>query len=275
MCNPNVCFTWKVNENQLTLKCTVNFLKFTVFIVDPFGNTQGDCVPNHPFALCDSYFQNATLMLDLKTNETVYTLKGSIDSRLNGNWKCKHGILRDVAKVEVTVFRPRKKVPDTEYTNHNNRTQSVEKEFNCMQKVVIMATIMYLTSVITFSIIISCVKNKTRIMKYVDDSVLKMLQSLNCARYGKSKSVLVCKITFFVLMTVLYIGLAVLTSWLENEQCGSKWVILIFGGVFGCLAGVLFLNNADSNYTSRNTSNQSSEHELGETELNGLNESTV
>lgn len=52
--------------------------------------------------VCDSYHLNASIIFN--SNKTIYTEKGHIDNKVNGNWTCRHGTKRDIAQVEVTVL---------------------------------------------------------------------------------------------------------------------------------------------------------------------------
>lgn len=100
-----MCLTWKVNVQQLTLMCKVNNLHLRVLIGDPFGNIQADCLPLTSNSICDSFYRNGTIIQNRMTNETIYIVKGKIDRHINGNWTCRHGTRREVARVEVTVLK--------------------------------------------------------------------------------------------------------------------------------------------------------------------------
>lgn len=104
-CNTRVCFTWKVNTNELTLICKINDLHLRVMIKDQFGNTQADCLPPTSASICEPYYRNGTIIQNRKTNETIYRVKGNINRHINGNWTCRHGTRKDVASVEVTVLK--------------------------------------------------------------------------------------------------------------------------------------------------------------------------
>ncbi|VDH90826.1 Hypothetical predicted protein [Mytilus galloprovincialis] len=104
-CNSHLCFTWKVTIHELTLICKINNLHLRVLIGDQFGNTQADCLPPTSSSNCEPYYQNGTIMQNQITNETIYIVKGKIDRHINGNWTCRHGTRRDVARVEVTVLK--------------------------------------------------------------------------------------------------------------------------------------------------------------------------
>ncbi|XP_052066132.1 uncharacterized protein LOC127705817 isoform X3 [Mytilus californianus] len=104
LCNIQTCFTWKISKNRLTLTCKVDDLHLSVFIDDPFGKVQADCVQPHPFVKCEPYYKNGSITQNSTTKETIFTVQGKIDKSINGNWTCRHGTHRDIAKVEVTVL---------------------------------------------------------------------------------------------------------------------------------------------------------------------------
>lgn len=72
-----------------------------IFIDNQFGREVADCIPD----FCHSYHQNASIIQLLKTNETIYSVNGQIDNKVNGNWTCRHGSNLDTAKVDVTVLK--------------------------------------------------------------------------------------------------------------------------------------------------------------------------
>lgn len=88
----------------MTLTCKVDNLHLSIFIEDPFGKRQADCVQPYPSVKCDSYYKNGSITQNSTTKETIFTVQGKIDKSINGNWTCRHGEHKDIAKVEVTVF---------------------------------------------------------------------------------------------------------------------------------------------------------------------------
>lgn len=107
-CEDGVCLTWTVTVHQLKLKCKVGRLLHRVQFINPLGNVSADCVPPIPIiqrVQCNSHFTNGSIWQNVKTNETFYTVNGTIDYHVNGNWTCKHGTGRGTADVEVTVLK--------------------------------------------------------------------------------------------------------------------------------------------------------------------------
>lgn len=96
-----------VEYNRLTLTCKVGILDFWVKIVDPLGNIRAQCLPPAAQKPCDSLYNNGSISQNIKTNETIYELKGKIDNRVNGNWKCLHGTKLETGFVDVTVLKIR------------------------------------------------------------------------------------------------------------------------------------------------------------------------
>lgn len=84
------------------MKCRVNRLLFRVEFENPSGNLVGDCIPGRD---CYSYLDNVAIVQNITTNETNCLITGTIDTNLNGKWKCLHGTNTGLADVEVTVLR--------------------------------------------------------------------------------------------------------------------------------------------------------------------------
>lgn len=103
-CRNDICFTWKVSLQTLTLICKVDNLHLSVYIGDPTGKLQADCLPpSHPNN-CEPYYKNSSVIQYRSTNETVFRVNGNIDYSINGNWTCRHGTRKEIATVEVSVL---------------------------------------------------------------------------------------------------------------------------------------------------------------------------
>lgn len=108
--------------------CKVSNLEHIVYINNQFNKEVGDCYSN----LCDSYQQNASIIQILESNETIYTVNGQIDKKVNGNWTCRHGTNLQIAQVEVTVLKDvptkldRQVIDDTK--EHSNKSKTVDRK---------------------------------------------------------------------------------------------------------------------------------------------------
>lgn len=102
MCSSNVCLTWRLSQDELTLICKINKMYLRVFFDDPYGNTQADCLPPYKNN-CEAYYQNGSVYFDSTTKEAIFTTKGTIDHQLNGKWGCRYGTSRDKSEVFVLV----------------------------------------------------------------------------------------------------------------------------------------------------------------------------
>ncbi|CAG2223610.1 unnamed protein product [Mytilus edulis] len=103
-CRNDICFTWKVNVRTLTLICKVDNLHLSIFIGDPTGKLQADCLPPSQPNNCEPYYKNSSVIQYRSTNETVFQVNGKIDYTVNGNWTCRHGTRKEIASVEVSVL---------------------------------------------------------------------------------------------------------------------------------------------------------------------------
>lgn len=105
-CGIHVCLTWKIIPNHLVLTCKVDDLHQIVLIDDNFDKEQGYCLSPHPKSSCRNEYDNGTIYQNLNLNETIFSVRGIIDSRVNGNWTCRHGTSKDKVTVEVTIPVP-------------------------------------------------------------------------------------------------------------------------------------------------------------------------
>lgn len=102
-CVDNICLTWKVTKTELSLTCKIDSLHLGVFVDGPFGKTQAECFPPIPYE-CEAYYRNGSIMHNQWTKETIFTLSGKIDHRINGNWTCRHGTSKDKAIAHVQLL---------------------------------------------------------------------------------------------------------------------------------------------------------------------------
>lgn len=102
-----MCFTWTLKNDDLRLKCKVNWLRYDISIFDRNGIEQGSC--NFPLfkPVCYNYHPNGYIFQDFLTNTTTLTIRNAgIESSFNGNWTCRHGRGIDIATAEVTYTIP-------------------------------------------------------------------------------------------------------------------------------------------------------------------------
>ncbi|XP_052065600.1 uncharacterized protein LOC127705325 isoform X2 [Mytilus californianus] len=105
LCSIDICFNWKITTNALILKCKVPSVIHRLMIINQFDKILADCVPPPTTAQnCASDFKNGSIRYDAMSNETIFTMTGTINHHLNGNWTCRHGTSLDIAQVEVTVI---------------------------------------------------------------------------------------------------------------------------------------------------------------------------
>lgn len=102
----NVCMTWAVKKNQLSLLCSVDSPLFAVIILDPSGIEKAACLGPSTNLACSTYHINGKTEHNLLTNTTILTITIDTNSdALNGNWTCRHGVgrLDEQASTEVTL----------------------------------------------------------------------------------------------------------------------------------------------------------------------------
>lgn len=80
-------------------------MHFRVEIIDPSNKLIGECYPAQTKSYCDTHSDNAVLAQNVTTNETTCLIRGIINERMNGKWKCLHGTNKGLANVDVTVLR--------------------------------------------------------------------------------------------------------------------------------------------------------------------------
>ncbi|XP_071182050.1 uncharacterized protein [Mytilus edulis] len=241
-CNSYLCFTWKVNMNELTLNCKINDLHLRVLIGDQFGNIQADCLPPTSSSNCEPYYQNGTIIQNRKTNETIYIVKGKIDRHINGNWTCRHGTRRDVARVEVTVFKENN--TNSFITGYTNATcKFKESNFDCLKTTLLYTVITLLVSVSLSLVILSCVKYSPVLL---DDLLFEKSNCCSCiTKLLGGRLVSVCKSTCFTISIAVFLGFSILISLLDDKKCTSQWVFIGLGIIFGIFITILFLSKGD------------------------------
>ncbi|XP_076114114.1 uncharacterized protein LOC143082355 isoform X2 [Mytilus galloprovincialis] len=225
LCNIQTCFTWKISKNRLTLTCKVDDLHLSIFIEDPFGKRQADCVQPYPSVKCDSYYTNGSITQNSTTKETIFTVQGKIDKSINGNWTCRHGERKDIAKVEVTVFDTLggfENVLNKENIRHDNNTVSLKgsTDNHCMYIVLTFSLIAYFGTLMIW-VIVWCLAGKY-IKPFVD--VLKTVSFITCS--------------------FLFVGICTVCGLFDDSTCITRIVLPIIGIVFGIISTPLFLNLA-------------------------------
>ncbi|CAG2223614.1 unnamed protein product [Mytilus edulis] len=102
MCRKSICLEWRVTENKLMLICQIHDVHLLVLIADPNGNILADCLPSF-HSNCDAYYKNGTMSYITSTKEVIFTVHGTINNKVNGNWTCRHGAKGDRAVAFVSV----------------------------------------------------------------------------------------------------------------------------------------------------------------------------
>lgn len=245
-CNTYVCFNWKVTWNELKLTCKVNQLHFKVWIYNQFGNVQAYCIPPSPSSKCEPYYKNGTISQNPNTNETTFTVHGYIDYHMNGNWTCRHGRRRDVAKVEVTVLRLQDNYNISKLPNNTNQKRPIRQDTNCITNVLLKATLSYLGSTILALLLLSFVKTSfTKI-----EELCERTSECACKNSNIATKILVCKRTTLALSTIFFLAVAILFGFFDDSNCYSQWAFIPIGLVFGCITSMVCLSNADLNVDS-------------------------
>ncbi|CAC5358502.1 unnamed protein product [Mytilus coruscus] len=93
--------TYTIGEDYLRLSCKVDNLEFKVLFSDPRNNEQAFCLLSYPTVLCHHHYSNSSINQNLSTNETVLTIRGTINANVNGEWLCRHGNRFERATVDV------------------------------------------------------------------------------------------------------------------------------------------------------------------------------
>ncbi|XP_052066131.1 uncharacterized protein LOC127705817 isoform X2 [Mytilus californianus] len=238
LCNIQTCFTWKISKNRLTLTCKVDDLHLSVFIDDPFGKVQADCVQPHPFVKCEPYYKNGSITQNSTTKETIFTVQGKIDKSINGNWTCRHGTHRDIAKVEVTVLNTLGGIGsglNKENIRYDNNTVSLKDSTDnqCVYKVLLFSMIAYFGTMLVW-VILWC-KTGEYIKPLVDD----IWQNCMCIN-----SIPGLKTVSFITCSCLFLGICTLCGYFDDATCIFRIVLPIIGIVFASLSTPLFLNLA-------------------------------
>lgn len=102
MCSKSICLEWRVTENRLMLICQIHEVRLLVLIADPNGNIMADCLPSFQ-SNCEAYYKNGTMNYNASTKEVVFTVHGTINNKVNGNWTCRHGAKGNIAVAFVSV----------------------------------------------------------------------------------------------------------------------------------------------------------------------------
>ncbi|XP_052066133.1 uncharacterized protein LOC127705818 [Mytilus californianus] len=230
-CRNDICFTWKVTVTTLTLTCKVDNLHLSIYIGDPNGKLQADCLPPSQPNNCEPYYKNSSVIQYKSTNETVFQVNGYIDYSVNGNWTCRHGTRKEIATVEVSVLRIK---------GENNETAKdilCQIDFDCTKSSLLWSMISYFSFVMICVVLIS---TGVRICSFrrADDMVNKLI--IRVIRNQTKLSV--CKRIFFIIFTVTFFSLVVFSNMLHQKRCPLQFVFVCLGVIFGIINSVLFLN---------------------------------
>lgn len=234
-CRNDICFTWKVSLQTLTLICKVDNLHLSVYIGDPTGKLQADCLPpSHPNN-CEPYYKNSSVIQYRSTNETVFRINGNIDYSINGNWTCRHGTRKEIATVEVSVL--------TIKGGHNGTIQDklCHTEFDCTKSALLWSLISYFSSVMICMVLIS---TGVRIFSFhsMNDMMNIIIKRVKRNQYKNIAFVSVYKKISFIIFTVAFFSLVVFLNLLHKESCPLQFVSVGLGVMFGSINSVLFLN---------------------------------
>lgn len=99
-----MCMTWEIHPENVTLKCTVSCMQYSVTIYNPVNVEEGYCQFYHEHTECAPKTKNHKIYLDRSTNKTILIIMTHIDDKMNGPWRCDHGTNRDTAIVNITVL---------------------------------------------------------------------------------------------------------------------------------------------------------------------------
>lgn len=100
-CSIKVCLQLISESSTLTLICKTDDLHLPVLFGDNLGNEIAFCNVPQPYPLCHPNYRNITAVQYPDRNETIITVNGTIDTRVNGNWSCRHGMF--VAFVVINI----------------------------------------------------------------------------------------------------------------------------------------------------------------------------
>lgn len=103
-CSINVCLRSTVDSNKITFICKIEDLHLPVTFYDNFGQEFAFCIVPYPNPVCKPIHNHTKLEQYLTNSETVMTVEGKIDQRVNGNWSCHHGNLYK-ANVEINILK--------------------------------------------------------------------------------------------------------------------------------------------------------------------------
>lgn len=92
---------WTVDRQLLTLTCKVHRMVFSVSFNDPLNQEVAYCFQPIPTSACYSHYKNGSVYIQLATNETVFVLRGKIFNKINGNWTCLHGAMKDRTSIRI------------------------------------------------------------------------------------------------------------------------------------------------------------------------------
>ncbi|XP_052065100.1 uncharacterized protein LOC127704907 [Mytilus californianus] len=259
-CNFEICFTWKVSPDNLTLICKVHSLKYRVRIQNPYHIQVADCFPAFGKSICDSTYKNGTIHQDKKSKTTVYTVNGTIDNHVNGIWTCIHGTKIDNATVDVTVFIHKEyKVNHSIIVRHNNgrngvgvnyseptrSNQVVLTDYGCIFHLLLSTFVCYFG----FMILICC------IIKFADRCCNLRLDETICVCSYKCYIFCVRKFEaetakqliriFSILIPVIIFGLVVIIVNIENCSSVGFVLCLVPGGLLGILSSTCVMIRQD------------------------------
>lgn len=229
----NMCLTWKVKNNSLILTCKIPNLKFSVYLYDPWNNEQGYCFTPIPTIKCHPHFQNVSIYQNRETNETVFTLTGNINQRLNGNWTCKHGTRIDSRTVEVTL------------------SQLTEKKtrIDCWPLLLVLTltgfVLFYILSqLFIYTLFCPCMRSSSENSCLAKLSHLLDRLSNHCIheedKRGFSRKVI--KGMFLCLLLVLMVGIPVIVGLNEKGMCSGHLSFIPVGFLFGFVVRMLRMN---------------------------------
>ncbi|CAC5378538.1 unnamed protein product [Mytilus coruscus] len=248
-CNFEICFTWKVSPDNLTLICKVHSLKYRVRIKNPYHIQVADCFPGIGKSICDSTYKNGTIHQDKKSKTTVYTVNGTIDNHVNGIWTCIHGTKIDNATVDVTVFIHKEyKVNHTIIVRRNNgrngvgvnyseptrSNQVVWTDYGCICYLLLSTFACYFV----FMILICC------IIKFADRCCNLRLDEKRLCNFQNLYILEIIRI-FSILIPVIVIGIVVLIVNIENCSSVGLVLCLVPGGLLGILSSTCVMIRQD------------------------------
>lgn len=99
-----ICLTWSLQKNTLRLKCLTSKIDSKISFEDPYNQRQGYCGIPFPSPQCISFYRNGSIYQALESKETVFEVRGTLGSNMNGMWACHHGRNKETAFANVQIF---------------------------------------------------------------------------------------------------------------------------------------------------------------------------